>query len=136
MAVHAVVSRLRAHLGPPDPDTSRPATYEGRTVQPDVVIAEIAARARAHVAMLKSESLGVILDTPITLDGNPESALANLFTDAMLSEIDADVAIHNVSGGIRSILSVGELTFGKVIAAVISMQSNSRAERTAAGTFL
>jgi 5'-nucleotidase len=54
------------------------------------------------------------LTSPIGLDGNPESALANLFTNAVLDGTDADIAIHNVSGGIRAILPAGELTFGKV----------------------
>ena len=97
-----------------DPSTSRPAIYEGRPIQPDAVIAQIAERALDHVAELKSEPLGVILDTPITLDGNPESALANLFVDAVFSEVDADIVLHNVTGGIRATLPAGELTFGSV----------------------
>jgi len=90
------------------------ATYEGRTVRPLAAIVEIADRARAFVAKIKLEKLGVTLDTPFTLDGNPESPLANLFLDALLASIDADVVIHNVSGGIRSTLPAGELTYGSV----------------------
>jgi 2',3'-cyclic-nucleotide 2'-phosphodiesterase (5'-nucleotidase family) len=35
-------------------------------------------------------------------------------TDAMLDSSDADVAIYNVTGGIRGILPQGELTFGSL----------------------
>ena len=90
------------------------ATYEGRTVEPLVSIVEIADRARAHVADIKQEKLGVTLETPITLEGNPESPLGNLLLDAELALIDADISIHNVSGGIRADLPAGELTYGSV----------------------
>jgi len=97
-----------------DPATTMLATYEGRPVTPDAAIVDIADRARAFVADIKAEKLGVTLETPFTLDGNPESPLANLFLDALLASIDADVVMHNVSGGIRSTLPAGELTYGDV----------------------
>lgn len=97
-----------------DPQLVKPATYEGRRVQPMPAVQAIVAGAKAHAAEIKAESLGVTLLTPFDLKGNPESPLANLFTDAILDGVDADVAIHNVSGGIRAILPAGELTFGKV----------------------
>ena len=90
------------------------ARYEGRTVEPLTSIVEIADRARAYVANIKQEKLGVTLETPITLDGNPESSLANLMLDAQLASIDADITIDNVSGGIRADLPAGELTYGSV----------------------
>ena len=90
------------------------ARYEGRTVEPLASIVEIANRARAYVANIKQEKLGVTLETPITLDGNPESSLANLMLDAQLASIDADIAMYNVSGGIRADLPAGELTYGSV----------------------
>ncbi len=62
----------------------------------------------------KLQKIGPYLETPFTLEGNPESALGNLFTTALLDATDADVAIHNVSGGIRGILPAGELTYGSV----------------------
>jgi len=99
-----------------DPSTTMPATYEGRTVRPLAAIVEIADRARADVAEITAEPLGVSLETPFTLDGNPESPLANLFLDALLESIDVDVVVHNVSGGIRSTLPAGELTYGQVFA--------------------
>ncbi len=92
----------------------KPATYEGRPVQVMPSVLKIAERAEALAAAIKSQSLGVTLDTPFELAGNPESSLGNLFTDAVLEGADADIAIHNVSGGIRTILPAGELTFGRV----------------------
>ena len=74
----------------------------------------IAARARAYTEAIKSESMGVLLETPILLDDSAESPLANLFTDAILEGVDADISIHNVAGGIRGVLQAGELTFGDV----------------------
>lgn len=48
----------------------------------------------------------------MTLREQPETALGNLFTDAMLESNDADISIHNVYGGIRAELLQGEVTFG------------------------
>jgi 5'-nucleotidase len=90
------------------------ATYEGRPVVPMASVVDIVERARMNAATIKAEKLGVTVETMIDLSGNPESPLGNLFTDAILAEVDADVAIHNVSGGIRWILPPGELTFGHV----------------------
>lgn len=97
-----------------DPAATRPATYEGRPVRPIPALVAIAEKARALAAEIKAESLGVILETPFTLQGNPESPLARLFTDAQLDMIDSDIAIHNVTGGIRATLPAGELTYGRV----------------------
>ena len=90
------------------------ATYEGRPIEPMASVEAIVAGAKVYAAAIKAEPLGVTLTTPIGLDGNPESPLANLFTDAELAGADADIAIHNVSGGIRAILPAGDLTYGKV----------------------
>ncbi len=90
------------------------ARYEGQQIVPTEVIVAIAERAAARVNETKREKIGVYLETPITLDGRPESALGNLVTDALLESSDADVAIHNVSGGIRANLPRGELTYGSL----------------------
>jgi 5'-nucleotidase len=97
-----------------DPERVEPASYEGRIVEPMASVERIVAGARANAAAIKSELLGVTLVTPFDLDGNPESPLANLFTDAVLDGVEADIAIHNVSGGIRATLPAGDLTYGKV----------------------
>ncbi len=95
------------------PDAS-PAVYEGFVVAPDPAVADIAQEAAAAASARKLRKIGPYLETPFTLKGNPESALGNLMTYALLESTDADVAMHNVSGGIRGILPAGELTYGSV----------------------
>ncbi len=91
-----------------------PAHYEGHPVIPDEAVLEISARAEAFAKETKNEVLGPFLETPFLLDGNPESALGNLFVNAVLLGSEGDVAIHNVTGGIRAELPAGKLTFGDV----------------------
>ena len=97
-----------------DLDTIIVKRYEGVPILPNSEVLAIAERAAATVREKKEEELGIYLDTAITLEGRPESALGNLLTDAVLQSIDADIYVHNVVGGIRANLPAGELTFGKV----------------------
>jgi 5'-nucleotidase len=90
------------------------ASYSGRIVTPDAQIVEIAAHAAQRAHVLKSEMLGVYLDTPITRQGEPNSALGHLFTDVMLDAVGGDVLVHNVTGGIRADLPQGDLVYGSV----------------------
>jgi 5'-nucleotidase len=92
--------------------TRAPATYEGRQVVPSPAVAAIAARASDVVTTLKAEKVGVTLDTAFVTDEQPESSLGNLFTDAVRESTGADIALHNVYGGIRANMSPGEVTFG------------------------
>ncbi len=95
-----------------------PAQYEGRPVTADAAIAAVLAPAVQRAALLKARPLGVVLETPLRRApeaGQTESALGNLFTDAMLAGVPgADVAIHNVSGGLRADLPAGPLTYGRL----------------------
>lgn len=91
-----------------------PATYEGVRVTPPPAVESVAMRAVDAADTLKSEQLGVTLASPFTLDGNPESALANLVTDALHESLGADVALMNVTGGLRTDLPAGPLTYGSV----------------------
>lgn len=93
---------------------TRPAVYEGRTVVPDPAVVEIVARADRVAGDVKAESLGASVDIPLTLKGNPESLLGNMFTDAVLASFDGDISVHNVTGGIRAILPAGDITFGEI----------------------
>ncbi len=95
-------------------DATRRPIYEGRQVHPDAAIGRIAARAAADARAIKEQPLGVFLETPFTLEGNPESPLGNLVTDALYESADVDIVFHNVSGGLRAILPQGELTYGSV----------------------
>ena len=63
-------------------------TYEGRVVNNDATVAAIAARAAAFARERKQMRLGIQLESDFTLDGNPESTLGNLFTDALLEVIE------------------------------------------------
>ena len=89
-------------------------TYEGVTLEPMPELVAIAGRAKALATGLKDSELGITLATPFTLDGNPESALGKLFTDALRDATGVDVALHNVAGGLRANLPAGPLTYGSV----------------------
>ena len=92
--------------------TREPATYEGRQVVPLPEVVAIAARASEVAIQLKAEKVGVTLETAFIVNEQPESSLGNLFTDAVRESTDADIALHNVYGGIRANMSPGEVTFG------------------------
>ncbi len=97
-----------------DPAATTKTVYEGREIAPNEAVLEIAKQAAAFAATTKDEKLGVYLESAFEIPPGPESALGNLMTDALLESIDADVAIHNVMGGIRNGLPEGDLTFGAV----------------------
>lgn len=89
-------------------------TYAGYPLVANPDVEAVAQIASARAVALKQESLGVTLTGPFNLVPDVESAIGNLMTEAMLASFDADVAIHNVFGGIRSDLPPGELTYGEV----------------------
>ena len=88
--------------------------YEGQAISPNTDVIAIADEAVETARELREEKVGVVLDTPFTLWDNPESALGNLFTDALLESLDVDIALHNVAGGLRTDLPAGDLEFGSV----------------------
>lgn len=88
--------------------------YEGAVPTPVAAVVKVADEAREFARYQKNLSLDVTLAEPFTLRGNPESTLGNLFTDALLGQLDADIALHNVQGGLRGDLPAGPLTFGSV----------------------
>ena len=90
--------------------------YEGIALSPDPALIAITERAVAAAETQKHERLGVSLTAPFNLEVDVESPLSNLMTEAILDSFDADVAIHNVLGGIRNGLPAGDLTFGDVYA--------------------
>jgi len=92
----------------------RDAVYEGRPVVPDAIVLTIAEQAASLAETIREEPLGVVLAAEFQLPSTPESPLANLMTDALRESSGADIAIHNVLGGIRSGLPAGPLTFGGV----------------------
>lgn len=90
------------------------ASYSGRVVSPTAKIIEIAEHATQRARDLKSEKLGVYLETPITRADEPNSAIGHLFTEVLLDVVGGDVLIHNVVGGIRADLPQGDLVYGSV----------------------
>jgi len=88
--------------------------YEGYSLITDPAVVRIAASAEASVRELKERKLGVRLSGPFDLVPDIESAMSNLMTEAMLDSFDADIAVHNVVGGIRASLPAGDLTYGAV----------------------
>ena len=88
--------------------------YEGYSLIIDPAVVRIAASAEAGARELKERKLGVRLAGPFELVPDIESAMSNLMTEAILESFDADIAIHNVFGGIRAGLPAGDLTYGSV----------------------
>lgn len=88
--------------------------YEDHTLTPNTEVVRIAKAASAQAIELKERKLGVRLAEPFNLEPDIESAISNLFTEALLESFDADIAIHNVFGGIRNGLPAGDLTYGAV----------------------
>jgi 5'-nucleotidase len=65
------------------------------------------------VRAMQAQPLGVVLDSPISRAGDLESALGNLFADALRESTGADIAFNNnLRGGLRTDLPAGPLTFG------------------------
>jgi 5'-nucleotidase len=90
------------------------AEYEGAPVRAAARVAARLAPAVRAVADLKATPLGLLLETPLPR-GSMESAISNLFTDAMRESVPgADVALHNVVGGLRADLPEGPLTYGRL----------------------
>ena len=99
------------------PQQTAPGTrdeYEGFPLVPNPDVEHVAKMATARAEALKQEKLGVTLTGPFKLVPDIESAIGNLMTRAMLESFDADIAVHNVFGGIRAGLPAGELTYGAV----------------------
>ncbi|MEM1091940.1 MAG: bifunctional UDP-sugar hydrolase/5'-nucleotidase [Pseudomonadota bacterium] len=86
--------------------------YEGEPVTPDPAVVAIARRATADAEALKNRLIGVRLTKEFGLRGSPDSALGNLFTQAIYDSIDVDIALQNIVGGLRQPLPAGELTYG------------------------
>jgi len=92
------------------------AHYEGRPVLPDAAVETAMAPALARVRALQATPLGPVLETPLHRgSGTEESALANLFADAIREVAPGtDVAIGQASGpgGLRVGLPAGPATMG------------------------
>jgi 5'-nucleotidase len=106
----AVVAR---HIFPPQDVV--PGRYESRVVNSDAVASAAIAPAVRKALTVKSQPLGMYLETPFTRGNQQdETALADLITDGMLASVPgADVAFGN-GGSLRADLPAGQLTYGSV----------------------
>ena len=93
---------------------ARPARYENVPIAPMPAILEIAKQAASDAAQIKMDKVGIVLEAPFTLEGNPESALANLVFAALYDSTDGDVVIDNTFGSLRDDLPAGELIYGSI----------------------
>lgn len=90
------------------------SSYEGHPIVPEQDILAIAERAASLADEMRNEKIGVRLDTAFELTLSPESALGNLYTDALLASADVDIAMHRTNTSIRANLPAGDLTVGSI----------------------
>lgn len=94
----------------------KPELVSDPQVTPDAAVAEVIAKVQAQQAVLFKQKVGY---TDAALDGERaqvrtgETNLANLITDALLTQSGADVALTN-GGGIRASIDKGDITKGEV----------------------
>jgi 5'-nucleotidase len=94
-----------------------PAKYEGKLVTPSLQVATAIAPELARVRELRAQSLGVVADTPLARSTGPESAIGNLYADALRAALPvADVALSYGPGrgGLRTDVPAGPVTFGAI----------------------
>jgi 5'-nucleotidase len=92
-----------------------PRTFWGQTITPDPRAANAVAPYLRRVAAKRDERLGIRTDALFTRAYSAESPLGNLIADTLRRATGADIAIMN-SGGIRSELPRGDLTYGDIFA--------------------
>lgn len=92
-----------------------PRVFGGETMTANARVAEVLDPYLRRVAAKRDQKVGIIATAPFTRTYLAESALGNLLADALRKSAGADVGIMN-SGGIRSDLRAGELTYGDIFA--------------------
>ena len=98
----------------PPKRTTQESSYEGQEFAPAVDMLAIADKTKSLAADIKREKIGVYLASPFELSENPESALGNLYTDALLAAVEADISMHRSNTMIRADLPAGDLTMGSL----------------------
>ena len=89
--------------------------YAGNSLVADAAVVDALQPAFARASRVKEAQLGVSLQTPIRLRAEGVSPLGNLFADGLLAAMpEADIAIHNSRGGLRTDLPGGVLKFGDI----------------------
>jgi 5'-nucleotidase len=92
-----------------------PRTFLGNTIAPDGRVAATVEPFLKRVAAKRDEKLGVTATATLKRTYSGESPLGNVIADAMREISGAEIAVMN-SGGIRSDLPEGELTYGDIFA--------------------
>jgi 5'-nucleotidase len=87
------------------------ATFHGQPVVMSAAVEALVAPFRERVAEVKARKLGVMVPIPLTREYRGEATLGDALTDTLRDMEKADVAILN-SGGLRTDLPAGELTYG------------------------
>ena len=90
-------------------------TFAGTPVEPEPRVAATITPYLRRVAAKRDEKLGIRTDALFTRGYSAESPLGNLIADTLRRATGADVALMN-SGGIRSELPRGDLTYGDIFA--------------------
>ncbi|MCB9624478.1 MAG: 5'-nucleotidase C-terminal domain-containing protein [Sandaracinus sp.] len=91
-----------------------PGEYEGASVEPDQVVAQIASAAMEAAAEREAEPLNVRFTSEMWRNYVNESPLGNFLADLLLeARPRADVAVLN-AGGIRASMDEGPLTYGEL----------------------
>ncbi len=94
-----------------------PVRYEGRTVTPSARVDAAMAPELARVHAMRALPLRTMADTPIGRDGETETAIGNLFADALRQSVPGATAALGYGtgrGGLRTGLPAGPLNFGAV----------------------
>lgn len=92
-----------------------PRVFSGETIEPDSRVAVAVEPFLRRVAAKREAKVGVTAASAFTRAYGRESALGNLLADTLRKATGADVGLMN-SGGIRTDLPAGELTYGDVFA--------------------
>lgn len=92
-----------------------PRVFGGEVIKPDTRVATTLDPYLRRVAAKRDSKVGIITHAPFTRTYTGESTLGNLIADALRKSAGADVALMN-SGGIRTDLRVGDLTYGDMFA--------------------
>lgn len=92
-----------------------PRVFNGEIVKPDTRLAAVLDPYLRRVATKRDSKVGIAVRTAFTRAYAGESPLGNLIADALRRSAGADVGMMN-SGGIRTDLPAGELTYGDIFA--------------------
>lgn len=94
-----------------------PVEYEGKRVAPSARVAAAIEPELAGVRALRAQSLGVVAETPLARSTGPESAIGNLYADALraaVPQVDVALSYGPGRGGLRTDVPAGPVTFGAV----------------------